>query len=121
MTGLFEIQVEPEIQGALDILRTAADQYGVQWPYEEDRDIKMLRLMHKNHPTTDLESVTEGFMIWCMGDSERVARIKNWPQTLWTRVKNEERFKYAKNGGVRRSGASSSGHNVVSTTLATGW
>lgn len=121
MSGLFDIEVEKEISGALSILRTAADQYGVPWPYNEDREIKMLRLMHRNHPATDLESVTEGFMIWCMGDEDRVKRIKNWPQTLWTRVKNEERFKYGKSGGVRRSGATATGHNVVSQTLATGW
>jgi len=121
MTGLFDTPVEDEIKGALDLLKEAEEQHGVPWPYQEERDIKMLRLMHTRHPAIDLASCTEGFLIWCMGNEERMGQIKNWPQTLWTRVKNEERFKGKRYGGATRSEVSTKGHNVVETELSFGW
>jgi hypothetical protein len=121
MTGLFDTPVEPAIAGAVELLRTAQDKHGVPWPYQEEREIKMLRLMHERHPAIDLESCTEGFLIWCMSDEERTGKIKNWPQSLWTRVKNEERYKKNRKGWLNRSGASSVGHNVVTEELTFGW
>lgn len=121
MTGLFDIPVEPEIEGALELLRSAEDKFGVPWPFQEEREIKMLRLMHERHPAIDLASCTEGFLVWCMGNDERTSQIKNWPQTLWTRVKNEQRYLGKKKGWLNRSGASAAGHNVVSAELTYGW
>jgi hypothetical protein len=121
MTGLFDTPVEKEIKGALDLLESAEEQFGVPWPYQEEREIKMLRLMHQRHPSIDLESCTEGFLVWCMGNEERRAQIKNWPQTLWTRVKNEERFRGKSFGGATRSEVPTKGHNVVGEVLSFGW